>query len=80
MQMSESLPSNSLSQMSRRAVVGVRVDCYATSNEFNIVDSLLIPEYKYLKVPGRIRHFEVFSHLRTWVFLLSFSVFKGQMT
>jgi len=77
--MSESLPSNSLSQTSRRAVVGVRVDCYAPSIEFNIVDSLLIPECKYLNVPGKIRHFEVFIRLRTLVFLLSFSVFKGQL-
>ena len=59
--------------------MGVRVDCYASSNEFNIVDSLLIREYEYLNVPGKIRHFEVFIRLRTWVSLLPFSVFKGQI-
>lgn len=63
LQVSRSLPTSSLSQTSRPAVVGFRADLYAPSNKFNIVDTYVIPKYKYHNFPGRITHFEVFSHL-----------------
>jgi hypothetical protein len=59
-QISRPLPANRVTQQSQRFAVRVRIDSCSPRHEFNVDDSLCIPEYRCHNFSSRLTCFEFF--------------------